>query len=211
MVLVIHEDLVVGEGTGIAGPERPAHLADAPLARLRWSNGAIIDVADVTQWFIGHNGTKHLTDAPGRQLLTCAWDAKIEHVNGAWAVVDPAEVAKRALKAAAQAKRQRVVAGGCTVTVDGIAIPIWADDRTIATLTALAVRAAANPALIVPQWRARDGSFYELNAADIAVMSDGLFAFINEAFEVEGEVAADIDAENITTLAEIEAADWPEN
>jgi hypothetical protein len=186
-------------------------LAEAPLARLRWSGGAIIDVAAVTQWYIGETGAKHVADAPGRQPLMCAWDATLERdAEGEWIAIDPSEVAKRALRAAAQAKRQRVTAGGCTITVDGLDIPIWADDRTVATLTALSVRAAANPALIVPQWRARDGNFFELNAADIAALSDGLFTFINEAFVAEGDVVADIDAGDITTIAEIEAADWPE-
>jgi hypothetical protein len=211
MKLVIHEDLVIGEGTGIAGPERPAALADLPLQRLRWDGADIIDAATVEDWYVDDNGFKRLADGFSRQPITCAWDAVLEKTGGMWAVVAPAEIAKRELKKAAQAKRQTVVAGGCTVTIDGIGIAIWADDRTIATLTALSLRAAANPALIVPQWRGRDGAFYELNAGDIAALSDGLFAFINEAFEAEGEVVADIDAENITTLEEIGDADWPEN
>ena len=115
------------------------------------------------------------------------------------------------LLAFAAFKRRAVVNGGCVVAVDGLQIPIWADDKTIATLTALMMRASADPNLVIPSWKARDGTFFELNAGDIATLANGLFAFIQTAFDVEGAVAADIAAENITTLEEIEAADWPSN
>lgn len=115
------------------------------------------------------------------------------------------------LLAFAAFKRRAIVNGGCVVAVDGLQIPIWADDKTIATLTALMVRASADPNLIIPSWKARDGQFFELNAADIATLANGLFAFIQAAYGVEGAVAADIAAENITTIDEIEAAGWPAN
>lgn len=58
MALVIHEDLITGEGTGIDGPERPANLVGVPLSRLRWSGGSVIDVAGVTTWHIDSAGRK---------------------------------------------------------------------------------------------------------------------------------------------------------
>jgi len=115
------------------------------------------------------------------------------------------------LQAYAAAKRRAVIAGGCTIAVDGLQIPIWADDKTIATLTALMLRASIDPNLVIASWKARDGNFFELNAGDIATLANGLFAFIQSAFDVEGSVSADIEAENITTLEEIEAAGWPAN
>lgn len=115
------------------------------------------------------------------------------------------------LKAAAQAKRKSVIAGGCVVAVDGLQIPIWADDKTVATLTALMLRASGNPGIVVQSWKARDGAFFELNATDISALADGLFAFIQAAFDAEGAIVADVDAENITTIDEIEAAAWPSN
>lgn len=121
------------------------------------------------------------------------------------------EPTKADLLAHAWATRVRALAAGCVVAVDGLQIPIWADDRTIATLTALMMRASADPNLIIPSWKARDGQFFELNAGDIATLANGLFAFIQAAFDVEGAVVADIEAENITTREEIEAAGWPAN
>lgn len=211
LMAIVREDMVIGRGTGLDGVAVPALVAELPLERLRYDGETLIDAATIEDWYIDASGAKRLEPGAGRQPLMCAWDARLEIAGGAWVAVDADEAAKRDLKAAAQTKRQQVIAGGCTVAVDGVAIPIWADDRTVATLTALSVRALANPALVIPQWRARDGQFYELNAADIAALAEGLFTFINEAFEIEGEVVADIDAENITTLAEIDAAGWPEN
>lgn len=112
------------------------------------------------------------------------------------------------LKACAREKRKSVIAGGCTVTVDGIAMPVWADADTISALTGLSLMASANPALTA-SWKARDGQFYDLNAADITTLATGVATFVQAAFAAESAVVADIDADNITTADEIEAADWP--
>ena len=112
------------------------------------------------------------------------------------------------LKACAREKRKSVIAGGCTVTVDGIAMPVWADADTISALTGLSLMASANPALTA-SWKARDGQFYDLTAADITTLATGVATFVQAAFAAESAVVADIDADNITTADEIEAADWP--
>lgn len=211
LMAIVREDMVIGRGTGAGDVVLPPLLAHLPLERLRFDGNDIIDAATIEDWYIDAAGAKRLEPGDGRQPLSCAWDAQIEHAAGTWVAIDAQEAARRTLKAAAQIKRQSVTAGGCTVTIDGIDIAIWADEMTIATLTALAMRAASDPALVIPQWRARDGQFFELNAADILALADGLFAFRMTCFEVEGALAADIDAGNVTTIEEIEDADWPDN
>ena len=131
--------------------------------------------------------------------------------NGAVGAGDPLpDLDEGMLKGYARDKRNQVIAGGCVVTVDGLAIASWADAQTQAALTAIAVAAAANPAFETT-WKGRDGQFYEINAADVSVLSQGVLAFVQAAFATESAVVADIEAENITDLDEIEAAAWPSN
>lgn len=113
------------------------------------------------------------------------------------------------LKAYAATKRRDVVDGGCTVTVQGAPIAVWADAASSGALTALVVAAGINPALTA-SWKGRDGAFHALNAAAISDLALGVMAFVQEAFETEADAVSGINGASITTLAQIDALNWPE-
>lgn len=74
---IIDGDRVTGamRGVGASGPEIPAMLDGVPLERLRWNGKAIVDVENISTWYVDAHGTKHLRAGGGRQKITCAWDA----------------------------------------------------------------------------------------------------------------------------------------
>jgi hypothetical protein len=206
-VATVREDMVIGKGTGGDGIAIPSELSSLPLDRLRFDGQDIIDGATISDWFIDALGAKRLQNGSGRQALTCEWDDVLEKQNGSWVVID---ALKASLKGYAASKRAGVMNAGCTVTVSGSPLKVWADTQTQTALTALSVQASSNPALTTV-WKCRDGFFVTLTAAGIASLASGVMAFVQSAFATEADVVADIDASSITTTAEIDAASWPAN
>lgn len=206
-VATVREDMVIGKGTGIDGVPIPAGLSQLPLERLRFDGQSVVDGEAISEWHIDALGAKRLTAAPGRQPLTCEWDDVLEKQSGLWVVIN---ALKASLKSYATSKRAGVINAGCEVTVSGTLLKVWADTQTQTALTALSVLASSNPALTTV-WKCRDGTFATLNATGIAALAAGVMTFVQSAFAIEGDVVADIDAGDITTTAEIDAAPWPAN
>lgn len=90
MRALVRDDLVIGKISGDFGDgiPLPDALSDVPASRLRFDGTKVLDAGGVNQFFIDAGGVKHVTKADGRQALTCALDAPIVFVNGAWSPKD---------------------------------------------------------------------------------------------------------------------------
>lgn len=110
------------------------------------------------------------------------------------------------LKAYAAARRWQVETGG--ILVEGIHVAT--DDRSKVLIAGARLAAQADPSFTT-KWAALDGSVHELTAAQVIAISDAVLTHVKAAFATFAEVSSDIAAASITTFAQIDAADWPEN
>jgi hypothetical protein len=130
--------------------------------------------------------------------LTTQQRAAIEAVVAAH---NPTIVGKPALTSYAADKRWQKETGG---TVVG-GVPISTDDRSKIMIMGARVAAAAD-AEWTTVWHGSDGQTYPINATQMIAISDAVEAHVNATFATFASVKADIDAGDITTLAEIDAA-----
>ena len=119
----------------------------------------------------------------------------------------PPAITKAGLIAYAQAKRASVVDAGCVVN----GIPIWTDSDAQASLTGAVVASQVIGAAFAAKWKGRDGNFYPVDGPAMVQLAMGAMTFVNTAFGVESGVKDAINAETITTKAQIDAASWPLN
>lgn len=206
-IATVREDMVIGRGTGVQGVEIPDEFASLPLGRLRFDGTQIIDGATVTDWYIDAAGAKRIASGPGRQALTCEWDDLLSNETGSWVVIDAEQ---ERLRSYAMSKRASCINGGCTVTVSGAPLKVWADTQSQTALTALSVIVASNPQFSTV-WKCRDGTFATLTGAEISTLATGVMTFVQSAFATEAGVVADIASGTITNYLQIDAAQWPAN
>lgn len=134
-------------------------------------------------------------------------------INGGFAVIDERapetepepEPQPIDLVAYAADKRWRVETGG--ITVDG-ALPVATDDRSKIMIIGARVKADNDPGFTT-QWKLPDGRFTTITSAAIISISNAVLAHVDACFAAEDRVLADIANGTITTVDEIEAADWP--
>jgi hypothetical protein len=84
-------------------------------------------------------------------------------------------------------------------------IPTKTDDRTRGLIADARV-AADNDVNFTTQWYGSDGNFYALDATTTKNMSDAVNKHTNDCYTVFANVCSDINLDNITTLAQIDAA-----
>ena len=120
----------------------------------------------------------------------------------------PAPPGKSRLTSYAAAKRYTVETGG--IVVNGVKVAT--DDRSKTMIIGAALKADKDPAFTT-SWVAADGSVHALDAAAIEAISDAVAMHVDAAFSTYATVADAIAADppTITSLAEIDAADWPPN
>lgn len=104
----------------------------------------------------------------------------------------------------AAARRWQAETGG---TVVG-GVPIATDDRSKTMVLGARVAAAADPGWETV-WHGADGQTYPLDAAAMIAISNAVEAHVNATFATFAAVKADIEAGEITTVAEIDAAFAP--
>lgn len=100
--------------------------------------------------------------------------------------------------AAAELRWRKEVAG-----IDFGGVPIPTDDRSMLMLAGARIAAMADPDFVT-RWKTPAG-WVELNATQIIAVSDAVQAHIAACFALEADVAAAIEAEQITTIEEVEA------
>ena len=108
---------------------------------------------------------------------------------------------KAGLVAYAADKRWQMETGG--IIVDGV--PVATDDRSKVMIIGARAAAQSDPNWTTV-WHGTDGGAYPLNAAAVLAISKAVEAHVNATFATFAAVKADIDAGDITTLAEIDAA-----
>lgn len=114
-IAIVSDDIVIGRGDGIDGLSIPESLVEVPNARLRVRDGGIVDVADVTTWYVDAAGQKHIVPGAGRATMQCAWDAKLVFEAGAWRGVSLDDVKaehKALIDAAAEKERLKYITAG---------------------------------------------------------------------------------------------------
>lgn len=110
-------------------------------------------------------------------------------------------LAKADFKAYAANKRWQKEVGG--ITVNGI--PIATDDRSKQMIMGARMAAEASSEFTTP-WVASDGSVYVLTAANVIAISNAVLAHVGACFATYATVAAQIDSDEITATAQLDAA-----
>ncbi len=110
---------------------------------------------------------------------------------------------KASLVKAAANKRWQVETGG--IMVGGALVDTSRDSQ--AMITGAYAYSQANPTEAI-NYKAASG-WVTLDAATMAVIATAVGAHVQACFAVEAQVSAEIEAGTITTIAEIDAADWP--
>lgn len=111
------------------------------------------------------------------------------------------QLGKAELLALAADRRWQKEVGGLVVG----GVPVATDDRSKLMITGARVAAAADPTWATV-WHGADGNAYPLDAAAMIAVSDEVQAHVNKSFATFAAVKADIEAGDITTKAEIDAA-----
>ncbi|TCR60928.1 DUF4376 domain-containing protein [Bosea sp. BK604] len=105
------------------------------------------------------------------------------------------------LLAYAADRRWRQEVGGITIS----GVPIATDDRSKIMIMGARVAAEADPDWSTI-WHGADGGTYPIDAAAIVAISDAVQAHVNQGFATFAEVKAEIEAGEITTPEEVDAA-----
>ena len=205
MRVLFSGDLPVGvtDGDVGGGVDLPSALRGVPVDRLRLFEGVVIDAGGRTSWFVDEVGRKHIEALdPAWQSVPCSFDASLRRVEGAWVLVEAAEIARAALRARASAARWARETSG--VTVGGAHIPT--DQRTQMVLAGAFARAVADESYAIPNWKLPDGSYVSLSNPEIRAIATSVADHIQGCFDLNAEVDAAIEAGEITTAAEVVAA-----
>lgn len=158
-------------------------------------------IVDETVWELTDS------DPAGRFHESMEWFACSDDVAVGWRRVDGAltapvpPVIEVDLVAYAADKRWQIETGG--IAIGGV--PVATDDRSKLMIMGARVAAAANEDWETV-WHGSDGETYPLNAAQMIAISDAVEAHVNATFATFAGVKADIEAGEITSAAEIDAA-----
>ncbi len=101
----------------------------------------------------------------------------------------------------AAGKRWEKEVGG--IEINGLTVAT--DDRSKTMISGARVAAMADPDFIT-SWKGAGGEFVPLDAHAVIAISDAVLAHVSNCFAIEAQVLAAIDAGNITTEAQIDAA-----
>lgn len=105
------------------------------------------------------------------------------------------------LPAYAAQKRWEKEVGG--IEVNGLTVAT--DDRSKTMISGARVAAMANTDFATA-WKGSGGEFVPLDASAVVAISDAVLAHVSNCFAIEAQVLAAIEAGNITTEAQIDAA-----
>ena len=123
MRAILKKDLVTGSGVGFDGPDIPDAVQTLPLDRLRYVEGAFLDAATLSTFWIDSGGRKHAAALdPDWQPIDCGFDDHLVCDGGQWRTETAAETAdreERALWAGVRAERNgRLTRSDWTVLID---------------------------------------------------------------------------------------------
>lgn len=114
--------------------------------------------------------------------------------------VEPVPTPDELIAYTAQKRWEKEVGG---TELSGLAV--HTDDRSKALIMGARIAAEADPDFTT-DWKTADGSFVTIDAATIISVSNAVLAHVAACFAIEAQVIAAIEAETITTTAEIDAA-----
>lgn len=114
--------------------------------------------------------------------------------------VEPVPTPEELVAYAAQKRWEKEVGG---TEVSGLVV--HTDDRSKALIMGARIAAEADPDFTT-DWKTADGSFVTIDAATIISVSNAVLAHVAACFAIEAQVLAGVEAETITTTAEIDAA-----
>lgn len=150
-----------------------------------------------------------ITDAFHPSLIFVACDETtavgMRYADGAFAEVEPDPPTRAELLAYAAEKRWRIETGG--ITVAGASIDTSRDSQ--AMITGAYAFSQANPEDPI-KYKAASG-WVTLDAATMAAIATAVGSHVQASFAAEEAVDAAILAGTITTVAGVDAADWPSN
>ncbi|QHI70146.1 DUF4376 domain-containing protein [Tichowtungia aerotolerans] len=120
-------------------------------------------------------------------------------------------VAPSVLEKAAMFKKREIASARYEAEFSGFTEPnsglfVRTDERTRSLLTAAKLRAQANAAYLVENWKTADGTFITLDAPTIIALESAVHDFIEAQFAKEADLVARINA--VSTIEEVAAIQW---
>jgi hypothetical protein len=115
------------------------------------------------------------------------------------------------LRAYAAAKRFEKEGAGTTVNVSGSKWVLAATDRESQSMLTSAFVLAQSNQNFSADWKQTDGSFVELNAAEMMTLAQAVAVYVGTCFALESQCVDGITGATITTNDQIDAvlASWP--
>ncbi|MEE2953257.1 MAG: DUF4376 domain-containing protein [Pseudomonadota bacterium] len=139
-------------------------------------------------------------------------------VDSSWATTEAGDLEPPSLDALRTQMFERLAAKRWAIETGGTALPdgtqIPTDERTRNVIMAAYVKAKADPAYAIPNWKFGAGQFGPLDAATIIAIGDAIEAHVQAAFGREAEITAALEAKRaVGTLIEMWDAEidqgWP--
>ena len=175
----------------------------------RWADATQIDVivdVETTEYgVLEFTASASDVEAHGREIHAAALAGAYGPIAAYEPPPAPPPPSAADLKAAAAAKRWQVETGG--VVAGGM--PIDTSRASQAMISGAHAYIQAQPSATV-DFKAASG-WVTLDAAAVTTIALAVAGHVQSCFGVERLVEAALDAGTITTLAEIDAADWPSN
>lgn len=95
-----------------------------------------------------------------------------------------------------------------TAGLDVGGVQVYTDDRSKMMIMGARIKAGADPDFTT-DWKTAAGEFVTIDAATVIAISDAILDHVAACFAAEAGVIADIEAGDITTIKQIDQADWP--
>ena len=151
--------------------------------------------------------TPELEPAVGKELRWIPDDINNPEGSGHIEVyAPPLSVAKAEKKADIATARYEQEMGGFNLPPEQGGMFVRTDARNRTLLNAAAIRAAADPAYEVPNWKTAEGAFNTLTNSMILALDQAVRDFIAAQFAKEAELTAQIDSAK--TPEEVRAITW---
>lgn len=89
--------------------------------------------------------------------------------------------------------------------------PIATDRESRVSISGMALGASLLGNEFSTSWKCEDGTFITLDATEALALATSVMSFVSACFGVESSIAAAIESGEITTVEQVDQAEWPLN
>ena len=215
MYAIIEGDLVVGisqNKTFANCIPIPDDMVIDDFDKFRYDGNEIIDVSNVTTFYIDSEGNKHIIQSDTSwQELQCKWDDILKQdENGIWQVVTLDETKSQRYTDVYNLRKEKEEQG---IYVDGMYVDITEKGRLNMLSTLSAYQQGLLPQDQPVKWKTGHGEFVEITYDQLKQISQFVAYYLEKLFEIEHY--HDDEISKLTTVEDVLNYDittnWPSN